>query len=66
MRGQSRMETYYRLELPLLFNSKGIISALKLDLYLRWPTLFFSENSVLENFLILIQCVVQLHNFREK
>ena len=25
---------------------------------------FFSENSVLENFLILKQCIIQLHNFR--
>ena len=27
---------------------------------------FFSENSVLENFLILKQCIIQLHNFRKK
>ena len=33
---------------------------------LRWPTLFFSENSLLENFLILKQCIIQLHNFRKK
>ena len=25
---------------------------------------FFSENSVLENFLKLKQCIIQLHNFR--
>ena len=33
---------------------------------LRWLTLIFSENSVLENFLILKQCIIQLHNFRKK
>ena len=29
-------------------------------------SIFFSENSVLENFLILKQCIIQLHNFRKK
>ena len=38
----------------------------KENLVLRWPTLFFSENSVLENFLILKQCIIQLHSFRKK
>ena len=27
---------------------------------------YFSENSVLDNFLILKQCLFQLHNFRKK
>ena len=27
---------------------------------------FLSENSVLENFLILKQCIIHLHNFRIK
>ena len=27
---------------------------------------FFSENSVLENFFILKQCIIQLHYFRKK
>ena len=29
-------------------------------------SIFFSENSVLENFLILKQCIIQLYNFRKK
>ena len=37
-----------------------------LSFCLRWPTLIFSENSVLENFLILKRCIFQLHNSRKK
>ena len=44
----------------------GICSQRSKFFPLRWPTLIFSENSVLENFLILKQCIIQLQNFRKK